>query len=60
MEINRERKFARLSEGLEHNKEKEIFKRLVGRPMKDIEVVLLKLKIESIPSTKEVRGPYTN
>jgi hypothetical protein len=28
--------------------------------MKYVEVVLLKLKIESIPSTKEVRGPYTN
>jgi hypothetical protein len=49
-----------LSEGLEHNKEKEIFKQLVGKPMKYIEVVSLKLKIESIPSTKEVRGPYTN
>jgi hypothetical protein len=48
---------------LEHNKKKEIIKQLVGKPTKDIkhiEVFLLKLKIESIPSTKKVKRPYTN
>ncbi len=45
---------------MEHNHEKEIFKRLVGRPKKDTKAVLFKAKIKSTPSTKKVRGPYTN
>jgi hypothetical protein len=32
----------------------------VGRPRKDTEVVLFKPKIKSTPSTKNIRGPYTN
>lgn len=49
-----------MSEKLEHNREKEIFKRLVGRPKKGTKAVLFKPKIKSIPSTKKVRGSYTN
>jgi hypothetical protein len=57
MEINSERDFARLSEKLEHNREKEIFKRLVGRPKKGTKAVLFKPKINQLHQPRRLGVP---
>ena len=65
-EMDIERAFATLNERLQEEQsrpKKETFKRLVGRPWKERQVMLLKPKVERmkpIIKPKKVRDSYTN
>ena len=65
MEVCVQRDFAALNKKLEmeHDMCKEVMTRPVGRPKKEIKVVLLTSKVEpkeQISKKAKVRGPYTN
>ena len=62
MEESMEQEFAILGAQmeLERSMKKEVVKCVVGQPKKTLEVVLTKIVIPQISSSKKVRRPYTN